>query len=406
MAQITAQNLIVKAFGAGIQLNVEEVDAEVKKIIAGSAPAAVADLRNQGKNDLEIAVELADSFYAAQGGTPAADPSKGTATQPAASTMSAEEESAVRMALDSTAKAREDRLAATKVDSVLTDKPVLYQIFIPGTKMKFSQNANMKEKFDQWEGKLVNTDENKARFQAIKDAYEQGQEVDVYVNDKARQKVIGYAITTTDANGAPQRKDLTVGETAVFLMTEVPGYIPARDKATSIGVRLRWQEASNAGDPQAQGTKATGSILVSIMNNKARKDNQLDVCTSKIVEVAGQKEIAQEHSVRSDMYFEVYTGKNNKKDQPITRKVRLSGKCPVYATARIPDYEKFEPKSKTTGMSKKMQQTTQENLYKSYAAFASGKANIGGMTAAMTTAKAEAMQNIAKAKGAAGANFG
>lgn len=349
---LAKSQLLIKLVQHGIVQQAAQ-EAAIQSILSESPKAAVDALGDI--TDIEKANQLADAWLAAHSdskpGSGEADPSKKKSTKPASSTFSAEDIRNLDDMLNANAVDKEKRLAATRLVNVLTDKPCLYAIHVAGTKLiPNNGDANLASKFAKWQATLVDTAANKQAFEELKAEYEKGSPMEVYINTEAREKVIGYTVETTDDNGNPDTRILTKETAIAFLLFDVPGYIPARNEDTSIGMKLRWQTRSQKMAKDVEGQSSGGTSVVSILNRKAMKNNKdLSVCTCQIKEVGGQKETNANYSAKTAKFFEVKTGRVTSKGEPINRKVRLSGKTTVYAVQRIAKYDIFGPADSKKG---------------------------------------------------------
>lgn len=319
------------------------VEATIQKILE-TTPAAVKEkMKAEGATETEIALQMADSYFAAEGGNKEPDPTEKTkhsSTKPATANMTAEDRNAIQEYFDSNAVATEKRTAQTRVVRQLTDKPTMAVLHVDGAKLKPSKSDSFEAKFKEYEGSLVDTTENRRKFVELKAAVDKGEELEVYVNTEAKEKVIGWVIETLDENMQPTTQVLTKETAQSFLVLSVAGYIAQRGE-NSIGLKIRWTSKTSksaAKNNEADGA-SRGSTSVAVTNAKAIKDNRdLSECTSIILTEGGVKQINDTQSARSAMYFEIYTGKTNAKGEKTVRKVRVSGKTKAYRVVRKEEY--------------------------------------------------------------------
>lgn len=319
-----------------------EQEATIQKILE-SAPQSALDKMGD-MNDMEKALNLVNSYFATSGGEQAAvDPTKHTSkasTKPTVASMTAEDQSAIKMMFDSKAVETGKRAAQTRVINQLTDKPVLAAIHVSGAKLTPSRTESFESKFAEYEKALCEDPENRKKFEAMKAAVEKGEQVEVYLNANAKEKVIGWTIETLDENMNPTTKQLTKESAKSFLILDVQGIIQTRGENT-LGLRIRWSTSSkskSASNNESDGA-SKGVTSVTVLNRKAIKDNPgLSVCTCSKLSTAGVEAINESYSARSDMFFEIYTGKTDSKGQKAKRKVRLAGKTKAYRVERDEQY--------------------------------------------------------------------
>lgn len=328
-----------------------EVEATIQKILATAAPAMLAQM--DGLSDEEKALKLAPAYFQTpeNGAATEVQPNEKRQTVPTGPNMTAEDMQVIRDYFDSNSEATGKRAARTKVICQLTDKPILAQIHVPGSQLLPTVGDNTNATFDKYEKNLVNTPENVKAFQELKTAFLKKEPMEVFINDQARPKVIGWTIETIDENNTPVKLNLSKDEAISFLLVKVQGYIePRGDK--SIGIAIRYSSKSNKKAKDNENGGSTGITSVTVKNRKAIADNpELSVCTCAIATNAGQKIPNDNYSAKTARYFEVYTGKNDKKGQPGTRKVRMSGKTSAYKVERKEEYVSvFGPAERQKGV--------------------------------------------------------
>ncbi len=334
--------------------NPEEVQATMQAILA-SAPQAVLDSMAD-KSDVEMALELADAYFRAHGEGATDDPNVTKDTKPQDAPASAEELSAIQDYLDANASDTAKRAAQTHVVSVITDKPVLAKIHVPNARLVPTLSDKTEGLFAKWESTLVDTPENKQAFEDLKAAYLKKEEMEVYINPDAREKTIGWKISTTDDKEQPITMNLT-RETAIsFLLVKVQGAIQPRGEE-SIGIRIKWTAKRQAASGDNENNSASkGTTSVTLLNRKALQSNdKLSICSCQIQEVNGEKLVNDQFNAKTAASFKVVTDRKNKKGEVICRTIRLPGKTSAYRVQRLEEFvNDFGPaeRAKGVGMTK------------------------------------------------------
>lgn len=371
-----------------------EQEAVIQKILA-SIPPAVMDTRGD-KSDHEMALMYADTYFEAGKESTAA---QGRETKPTTVAMSGEEKMAIMDYLESNAEEIEARSARTRVISLLTDKPVLGAIIGKNAQLKPSINENAEANFAKWEKVLLDTPENKKKFQQMKATWMKGDFMDVYVNPDAKEKVIGYAIETINDEKVPVVENYDKEGTIAFLMVKVNGAIPPKGE-DSVGLRLNWT-ASRAEADNENGAATKGTTNVLVLNRKAVTNNpDLRVCTSVPVEANGAPVMNENYNAKTEDFFVIQTDRRNSKGEIINRKVRLSGKTTVQAVERLEQYQAVfgTNKGPKGGMTKSEKAKAQEALLASFHSLRSGTSALNnGM---LRKALADIKRNAAVANGA------
>ena len=319
--------------------NPEEVQATMQAILA-SAPQAVLDSMSD-KSDVEMALELADAYFKAQGSGATDDPNVTKETKPQDAPASAEQMQAIQDYLDANASETSKRAARTSVLAVITDRPVLAKIHVPNARLTPSLSAKTESLFAKWESQLVDTPENKQAFADLKVAYLKKEEMEVYINPDAKERTIGWKIQTTDDQGQPVVQNLTRDSAISFLLVRVQGAIQPRGEE-SIGIRIKWTAKRQAASGDNENNSASkGTTSVTLLNRKALQSNdKLSICSCQIQEANGEKLI-------NDQF--------NKKGEVICRTIRLPGKTSAYRVQRVDEFvNDFGPveKSKGAGLTK------------------------------------------------------
>lgn len=340
-------------------LEESQIEATKQKILASSSPEVLASM--EGLSDTEKALKCADAYFAAMTGkteAPSADPSKSKKSTAPQLNMTAEDTNAIQQYLDENAEATNARTSRTRVICQLTDKPVLAAVHVSGAKLIPSVGEKAEANFAKWESMLVDTPENKQKFQEMKTAFMKKEPMEVFINPDAREKVIGWKIETIDENNQPITQILNKDDAIAFLLIKVQGVIPNRD-ANSIGLAIRWSESKrNKAKDNENGGGSKGVTSISVKNRKALSENKdLSVCTCAIISQGGQKVINDQYNAKTAAYFEINTGKKNMKGEVICRKIRLSGKTQAY---RVERKEEFMSKFSNAEGSKTGKMTTKE----------------------------------------------
>lgn len=312
-----------------------EQQATIQKVLADTAPALIEADRAAGLTDEEIFLKHADAWFQAHGdaapeGAPST-PAHGKKTEPASVNLTAEEQTKLDMLINMNAVAKGKRSAQTQVVAVLTDKPVMSQIFVKGSTLTPVVPETAEEQMKKYESELVDTPENKQNFAQLKAAWMKGEQMQVYLNPKARQKVIGFKVNTLGENGTPETRIMTKEDAIVFLACEVNGIIPARDD-NSIGIKLRWR-ANRKSDVTSNNND--GTSVVAIINLKILQNHpELSICTSVVVD----SEVNDKYRAKTEMSFLRVGKRKNKKGESIQVRTRLSGTTKVKAVKRSDEF--------------------------------------------------------------------
>lgn len=357
-----------------------EVETTIQKILANTPGAVLAQM--EGMSDEEKALQQCDLYFASLGqgsmGSEQgeADPSqKSGGTMPTGAGMTAEDAGAIQDWLDANAEVTGARAARTVVLNQITDKPTLANLHVQGALLIPSVGENFEQQCAQWKANLVDTPENKAAFEELTAAFRKKEPMAVYINEKAREKVIGWTVSTTDEKNNPIEIKMNKEDAIAFLLTSVQGVVRPKNEH-SIGIRIRWTEkkASRAKDNES-GNAGKGTTSVVVMNRKAVTENPgLSVCSCITLEQNGTKVVNDSYNAKTAKYFEVKTTRMNAKTHEyITRKVRLSGKTQAYRVVRKDDFvEAFGPAERVkdgTALTKKQKQQVSEAVKASFNSF-------------------------------------
>lgn len=329
-----------------------EVEATTQKILANAAPAMLAQM--EGLSDEEKALKLAPAYFqtSSTDASQEAQPNEKRNTTPTGPNMTAEDMQIIRDYFDSNSETTGKRAARTRVICQLTDKPILAEIHVPGAHLIPTVSENTNATFDKYEKNLVDTPENRKAFQELKTAFLKKEPMEVFINDQARQKTIGWSIETVDDNGTPVKLNLSKDEAISFLLVKVQGYIEPKGEK-SIGIAIRYSAKSNKKAKDNENGGSTGVTSVTVKNRKAiTAYPELSVCTCAVATNGGQKIPNDNYSAKTARFFEVLTGKNDKNGNPGKRKVRMSGKTSAYKVERKEEYvSTFGPAERQKGAS-------------------------------------------------------
>lgn len=384
-------NILIRFAQEGIQTPdaIEATKADILATMPESVRESMAD-----KSDDEKIASFMDAYFAGKKGAPAAAPTDKKEIAPVALTISSEDSLSIQNYYDLNAEKMGLRASQSRVVSILTDKPILAAIHVQGAKLRPTIGEKAEDKFNAWKDSLVDTDENKQAFAELKESFMKGEEMEVFVNPDAKEKVIGYKVETTDDNNQPTVLCLNKQDARDFLLTKVQGVIAARDE-NSVGISIKFITRKNkaANDNEANAS-VDGTIRVGIQNGKALREHpELRVCTCSIMETNGKREINDQFNAKSAKYFTIYTGKQKSDGTPITRKVRMSGKTEVYVVERNPEYvNTFGPavRSKGFGLTTKERNKILESCQKAMALITMDASKAD--TNAMRTARAQILQ--------------
>lgn len=380
-----------------------EVEALKLDIIKAMPEAVRQSYEQDGMDEYQMAAQYFNTYWEAKSGNVSGgvDPTQTRETAPTDVTYTAEEMNAIQQYMDMNAQQTSERAAKTRVLKILYDKPVLADIITPGAKLIPAITEKTWQNFDKWESKLLqNDEENKRKFNEIKNAVSQKQEMPVYINPNQKPKIIGYQLATTDANGQAINKNLTKESALDFLLMDVQGYVQARGE-DSVGIRLSWvtRRSGRANNNEA-GAVANGAPVVRILNRKALSEHpELTEITCVISEINGNRTVNDSFNARSDAFFVITDGKKNAKGDLITTKKRIAGKTSVYRVERKPEFvTDFGPaeRQKGVGMSNKERKSINDAMNSAIGAALHSTANL---SPAMKTMAAQIRQNMAASKG-------
>lgn len=359
--------------------------ATIQKVLTETAPALVEADRAAGLSDEEIFLKHADAWFQANGdtngGAPEA-PKHGKKTEPTAVTLTAEETQQLDMIINQNAVEKGKKTAQSSVVAVLTDKPVMSQIYIQGSDLIPVVGANAEAQLKKYEENLVDTPENKAAFAQLKAAWLKKEPMQVYINPKAKSKIIGFKVNTLGENGTPETKIMSKEDAVIFLAFEVNGIIPARDD-NSVGIKLRWR--AKKGDVTSDST--AGTSVVAIINQKILSTNTaLSVCTSDIID----SEVNENFRAKTAQSF-LCVGKRKAKDGTVINvTTRLPGVTKVHGVKRNSEYVATfgaVGAKRNGGQSAKAANVTREAVRLTIKSLKEGKMAVNGAAAREAQAK-------------------
>lgn len=326
-----AMQFLTKEFLRKGIMSAADTQDEINKIVE-AIPSAT---RDQYGSDAAVA---AANFYSVYNGSlsgasvvPTANPTglqasadikvqrqKAEFTDPVLDSASSE---ALTDLLERTQEQRLRNTPLTRIERVLVenDKP---SVVLAGLTVTPDTSA---AKLAEYEGKLVQTTENIAAFNAIKEAVGK-KNLPVYYNDKNR-KVVGVKVVTPSTEPGKNEDEhvvLTNNRLVGFLVSRVMGRIP---NDPVVGVKLTTVRPVTGGKSRTDATSYAGRphIAWEGKSKALETDSMVEVINESVM--VGAKPETMVARLRIDQTFKIISDKIDKTGQPLQRTVRLMGPC-------------------------------------------------------------------------------
>lgn len=232
---------------------------------------------------------------------------------------------------ESTQSERLERTQKTKITKVIGDKPYPGEYF---TKEMTMVPTTSIEKLNEYEAALVEGDENRANFNAAKEAVLNKKAIPIYIpsREKWSPKLLGLVFDTPAEQGAQNAEvPMTMAKSLAYTAISLVGYVA--NTPNTIGAELALVKSRKKKQAGAGGNTYEPRLKVA-NRKKAFSDANLHVYASRMRK-NGDKVVTKEGTVRGALSFKIKSTKTKDDGTPIIRTVRLTG------TAQVPVYERI-----------------------------------------------------------------
>lgn len=309
-----------------------EVENFVKKM-ATACPDAVVKEKNL---DSDVAKAYEAMMIEKGQNSPDIHQTSAVAASPAPA-ATAEETQAIRSRLANEHSSLLAVSQGTVIETIVLDKPEPKELIGAGTKGTINEKS-WKTIMEKYDGKVLDDDpddapnpiKSRTNFNALKAAFESGQQVAVYIGKGSARPVALKVRKPASAGAGGAMQTMSMANFENFVVLETAGFVMATEN--TVGAKLRYIKA--APDKRNPGQiKQARAVLALSNKQKAIEAGNVDV--SRTV----TSEIKENASCKSELCFRVDTGKPKQNGSGnITRTVRVTVNAPVKCTVRKGEY--------------------------------------------------------------------
>lgn len=254
-----------------------------------------------------------------------------------ASSVTAEEAQSIRNHLANEYTNLVNVSQGTVIKNIVIDNVAPSEVIAAGTKGTISEKS-WKSIMEKYANSVMDNDPDDApnavksrdNFNALKAAFEAGQQVEVHVGKPSNRVVAVNVQKPAMAGQGASTQIMNMQEFENFVTLETAGYVMATESTP--GAKLRYiKETADKRDP---GTiKPARSVLALTRKAQAIEAGNVDVSRTVTTEI---KENA---ACKSELCFRIDTGKAKAKGPGnVTRLIRVTVNAPVKGTTRKPEY--------------------------------------------------------------------